>query len=95
MDLLRRVKMLEYALRQERSAYSIHVRSIELTEYRTKTVSTVGRTGIPPSRLAALKDEDVSSSKDEREGSTSGDSGSSKGSEAGADLGESVHGFAD
>ncbi|RSH81536.1 hypothetical protein EHS25_006158 [Saitozyma podzolica] len=56
VDLLRRVKMLEYALRQE----------------RTRTVSTVGKaTSIAPSRLAALQDEDRASSRDEREGSAS------------------------
>ncbi|WVR07245.1 hypothetical protein IAU60_004286 [Kwoniella sp. DSM 27419] len=54
VDLLRRVKMLEFALRQE----------------RTKTVSSAGRpNSIPPSRLAALHDEDKA--KDDKEGSGS------------------------
>ncbi|OCF36949.1 hypothetical protein I316_01547 [Kwoniella heveanensis BCC8398] len=58
VDLLRRVKMLEFALRQE----------------RTKTVSSAGVTkagGMPPNRLATLQDDDKASSKDDKEGSGS------------------------
>ncbi|KAK8864188.1 hypothetical protein IAR55_001434 [Kwoniella newhampshirensis] len=55
VDLLRRVKMLEFALRQE----------------RTKTVSTGNRpAGIPPARLTALQDEEKST-RDDKEGSGS------------------------
>ncbi|ORY21902.1 WD40-repeat-containing domain protein [Naematelia encephala] len=62
VDLMRRVKMLEYALRQE----------------RTKTVSTAGRaTGIAPSKLSALQDEDKASSDGKEEGS--GSEGSAEG----------------
>ncbi|WWC61639.1 uncharacterized protein I303_104223 [Kwoniella dejecticola CBS 10117] len=58
VDLLRRVKMLEFALRQE----------------RTKTVSSGQVSSIPPSKLAALQDEDrtFAGGKDEnKEGSGS------------------------
>ncbi|TYJ52098.1 hypothetical protein B9479_007306 [Cryptococcus floricola] len=55
VDLLRRVKMLEFALRQE----------------RTKTVSVGSKPhSVPPARLAALQDEDKLSSS-EKEGSGS------------------------
>ncbi|KAL1405381.1 1,2-dihydroxy-3-keto-5-methylthiopentene dioxygenase [Vanrija albida] len=62
VDLLRRVKMLEFALRQE----------------RTKATGrpTSGTAALPPSRLAALKDEDnASSSRDDKEGSGSSEGG--------------------
>ncbi|KAK4684960.1 striatin 1/3/4, partial [Tremellales sp. Uapishka_1] len=55
VDLLRRVKMLEFALRQE----------------RTKTQSTTGKaSGISPGRFLALQDEDKVS-RDDKEGSGS------------------------
>ncbi|ORX36899.1 WD40-repeat-containing domain protein [Kockovaella imperatae] len=54
VDLLRRVKMLEYALRQE----------------RTKSMSTAGKSStLAPSRLSAIQDEDKVSNRDEKEAS--------------------------
>jgi striatin 1/3/4 len=81
VDLLRRVKMLEFALRQERSVCSCDHERV-LTG-RTKTFSTVGKgtiNSIAPSRLVALQDEDRSSVRDDKEGS--GSEGSEEGGAA-------------
>lgn len=52
-------------------------------DFRTKTVSTAGKaSGIAPSRLVALQDEDRASVKDDKEGS--GSEGSEEGSKPNA-----------
>jgi striatin 1/3/4 len=53
VDLLRRVKMLEFALRQERCVVRMYA-----AYGRTKTVSTAGKSTLAPSRLSILQDED-------------------------------------
>ncbi|KAL7421526.1 1,2-dihydroxy-3-keto-5-methylthiopentene dioxygenase [Cryptotrichosporon argae] len=81
VDLLRRVKMLEFALRQERVKSTGSVRSTTTLGGTISGLSSVGTISggtLVPSRLAVLQDEDKG--RDDKEGSSS--------SEAGDDLAE-------
>jgi len=77
VDLLRRVKMLEFALRQERCVERLLAQGCGADD-RSKTVSTTGKaSGIAPSRLAALQEDDKASNQGDKEGS--GSEGSEEG----------------
>ncbi|RSH80896.1 uncharacterized protein EHS24_008324 [Apiotrichum porosum] len=66
VDLLRRVKMLEFALRQERT------KSSSAGVGRSASTSAIA---VPPSRLATLKDEEKSGHDTDKEGSGSSEGG--------------------
>lgn len=80
LDLMRRIKMLEYALRMERSVQLCpEVRDTPLTRlfYRSKQLSQPASQTVPPSKLAAIQAQTATSTQKDDVGSHKEESGGS------------------